>query len=255
MKKPSLSRRSLLRNAACGAGGLVGLAFLLGVPARKSQARSQDVLLPPPGAIEGYDEFVAACVRCGQCVQECPYDTLKLATLSTDAPVGTPYFVARDVPCEMCEDIPCVAACPSGALNPEFTNIYKAKMGLAVLLDQENCLAWQGLRCEICYEVCPSLGKAITVESVRNERTGVHSKWIPTVHSEHCTGCGRCEKACILDEAAIKVLPLSLARGKLGEHYRFGWQERDRLGHALVPSSVPMEIRMPEGSSSTGEEQ
>ena len=26
---------------------------------------------------------------------------------------GTPYFTARNIPCEMCEDIPCVKACPT----------------------------------------------------------------------------------------------------------------------------------------------
>lgn len=60
--------------------------------------------------------FASACVRCGQCVQACPYDTLKLATLASGLSAGTPYFVARDIPCEMCEDIPCAKVCPSGAL-------------------------------------------------------------------------------------------------------------------------------------------
>ena len=35
-------------------------------------------------------------------------------------------------------------------------------MGLAVLSDQENCLAFQGLRCEVCYRACPLMGEAIT---------------------------------------------------------------------------------------------
>ncbi len=60
-----------------------------------------------PGAINE-NAFASACVRCGQCVQACPYDTLKLATLASESlSAGTPYFVARDIPCEMCEDIPC----------------------------------------------------------------------------------------------------------------------------------------------------
>lgn len=243
-KPESLSRRRLLRDAICGAGGVVGLAVLFGIPARQAQAHNEIRLLPP-GAI---DDFVAACVRCGQCVQACPYDTLKLATQSTpNNAVGAPYFIARDIPCEMCEDIPCVVECPSGALDPKLTNIRDSRMGLAVLLDQENCLAWQGLRCEVCYNICPVLGDAISLEPQHDQRTGEHAKWIPVVHSEHCTGCGKCEKACVLDEAAIKVLPLSVARGELGYHYRFGWQERERAGQPLVPSSVPMDIRRPEG--------
>lgn len=88
--------------------------------------------------------FASACVRCGQCVQACPYDTLKLATLASGLSAGTPYFVARDIPCEMCEDIPCAKVCPSGALDREIESIDDARMGLAVLVDQENCLNFQG---------------------------------------------------------------------------------------------------------------
>jgi len=54
----------------------------------------------------------------------------------------------------MCEDIPCVAACPTGALDKQLKKIVDARMGLAVLIDHENCLNWQGLRCDVCYRVC-----------------------------------------------------------------------------------------------------
>ncbi|GAM61010.1 ferredoxin-type protein napG [Vibrio ishigakensis] len=73
-----------------------------------------------------------------------PYDTLKLATLLSKSAAGTPYFTARDIPCEMCEDIPCVVACPSGALDHSLTNIDDARMGTAVLIDHETCLNYQG---------------------------------------------------------------------------------------------------------------
>lgn len=239
------ARRRFLRDAVRGAGGLAGLALLMGLQQKQSQARDGLALRPPGALADG--KFESACIRCGQCVQACPYDTLKLATLVSPLGAGTPYFVARDIPCEMCEDIPCVVACPSGALDPALTDIDDARMGLAVLLDQENCLNWQGLRCDVCYRVCPSIDKAITLETSRNERTGKHARFIPTVHSSACTGCGMCEKACVLDEAAIKVLPLSLARGKLGQHYRLGWEEKEKAGHALVPESPVVPIRRPQG--------
>lgn len=168
--------------------------------------------------------FASACVRCGQCVQACPYDTLKLATLASGLSAGTPYFVARDIPCEMCEDIPCAKVCPSGALDREIESIDDARMGLAVLVDPENCLNFQGLRCDVCYRECPKIDEAIT-ELERNTRTGKHARFLPTVHSDACTGCGKCEKVCVLEQPAIKVLPLSLAKGELGHHYRFGWLE------------------------------
>ena len=71
--------------------------------------RKEGVALRPPGALPE-NEFLAACTRCGQCVQACPYDMLHLASLIAPMEAGTPYFVARDKPCEMCTDIPCMNA-------------------------------------------------------------------------------------------------------------------------------------------------
>jgi ferredoxin-type protein NapG len=220
--KTQPARRRFLRDVARAAGGLAAVTVTLGL--QQQTARAQGVRLHPPGAL-GEKAFSRACVRCGQCVEACPYDTLKLATLASGLSAGTPYFVARDVPCEMCEDIPCAKVCPSGALEADIESIDKARMGLAVLLDHENCLNFQGLRCDVCYRVCPSIDKAITLELDRNMRTGKHARFLPTVHSAACTGCGKCEKACVLEEAAIKVLPRSLAKGELGHHYRFSWLE------------------------------
>ena len=45
-------------------------------------------------------------------------------------------------------------------------------MGLAVIVDQENCLSYQGLRCEVCYRVCPLIDRAIKLETRHNARTG-----------------------------------------------------------------------------------
>ena len=38
----------------------------------------------------------------------------------------------------------------------------------------------------------------------------------PTVHSSACTGCGKCEEACITAEASIKVLPAALLQHDTG---------------------------------------
>ncbi|WP_413110809.1 ferredoxin-type protein NapG [Thaumasiovibrio sp. DFM-14] len=232
------SRRRFLKDALRTAAGVGSAVTLLGVQSRQSQAR-QGVPVRPPGALPT-GEFEAACLRCGLCVQDCPYDTLHLATLLSPVENGTPYFTARAVPCEMCEDIPCVAACPSGALDKGLTDIDAARMGTAVLIDHETCLNWQGLRCDVCYRVCPLIDKAITLETIRNQRTGVHAKFIPTVHSDSCTGCGKCEHACVLEEAAIKVVPTALAKGELGHHYRLGWEEEAKAGEPLVPRQLEL---------------
>ncbi len=230
-------RRKFLKNATRTAGGLIGVGLLLGLQQKQVMAR-KGVALRPPFALLDEQEFSAACIRCGQCVQACPYDMLNLASLVSSKEAGTPYFVARNKPCEMCVDIPCAKACPTGALDAKATDINKAKMGLAVLLDHETCLNWQGLRCDVCYRVCPLIDEAITLEEQRNPRSDKHAMFIPTVHSDFCTGCGKCEQACVLEEAAIKVLPNDLAKGMLGEHYRFGWQEKEKAGHSIAPKDI-----------------
>jgi ferredoxin-type protein NapG len=200
----------------------------------------------PPGALDEKD-FLGACVRCGLCVRDCPYDTLRLAQPGEDVALGTPYFVAREIPCEMCEDIPCVVACPTGALDHSLTDIDKSRMGLAVVVDQESCIAFRGLRCEVCFNVCPIRNKAITLEMQHNARSGKHALFIPIVHSSDCTGCGKCEKSCILEEAAIKVFPLHLAKGLMGRHYRLGWQEKEKAGGSLVSPDTEHQYNLPEG--------
>lgn len=242
-KPTSQSRRDFVTNtgkAVCSVG-LLGLG--LGLYSEQSVSRPANYLRPPGALPER--EFLSACVRCGLCVRDCPYDTLQLAPLGEPLPTGTPYFIARDVPCEMCEDIPCVAACPTGALDPSLTDIDDARMGLAVLIDQENCLNFLGLRCDVCYRVCPAIDKAITLERQRNDRTGTHAKFIPTVHSDHCTGCGKCEKSCVLDTAAIKVVPLHVAKGQRDKHYRMGWEEKDKAGESLIPDALTLPVRKP----------
>ncbi len=246
-RTPNDRRQFLLDSArmACGVG-MLGLG--LGLYAR--QARALPALaLRPPGALPETD-FLGACIRCGLCVRDCPYNTLSLATPESGVATGTPYFTARAIPCEMCDTIPCVKACPTGALEHSLTEIEKAKMGVAVLIDHETCLNFLGLRCDVCYRVCPAIDKAITLELVPNARTGRHTMFLPTVHSDACTGCGKCEKSCVLDEAAIRVLPLKLAKGELGKHYRVGWDEQRKAGGSLIDekSMVDLPDRMPEGT-------
>lgn len=242
------SRRQFLlgmAKSACGAGMLgVGLGFF----ARQAKALPPTAIRPPGALAEGI--FQGACIRCGMCVRDCPYNILELAKPEQDLATGTPFFVARNLPCEMCEDIPCVKACPTGALDHKLTDISKARMGLAVLVDHETCLNFLGLRCDVCYRVCPVIDQAITLERQHNPRTGAHTMFLPTVHSEHCTGCGKCEKSCVLEVAAIKVYPIRLAKGELGRHYRLGWEEKMKAGKSLVDEQKLIDLpdRMPEGA-------
>jgi len=240
-----MSRRRFLADTAktaCGVG-LVGLAISTHSEGAKALPATA---IRPPGA-RHEEEFLAACVRCGLCVRDCPYEILSLARLGENVATGTPYFTARTGACEMCTDIPCVPACPTGALDHALTDIEKAKMGLAVVVDKETCLAFQGLRCEVCFNICPVRGKAIELEYRHNPRSGKHAFFEPVVNSDHCTGCGLCERACVLEQAAIKVLPIRLAKGELGHHYRLGWEEKREKGESLVSPDPEHRYNLPEG--------
>jgi ferredoxin-type protein NapG len=223
------------------------MAIGAGLYARQASALPAQALRPPGALAE--EQFLSACLRCGLCVRDCPYHILKLAPVGDPVATGTPYFEARELPCEMCEDIPCVKVCPSGALDGALRDINKAKMGLAVLADHETCLNFLGLRCDVCYRVCPATNKAITLEIVHNPRSDRHAMLLPTVHSDYCTGCGKCEKSCVLPEAAIKVFPLHLAKGKLPDHYRKGWEEKEKSGGSLIGEQLTLPVRGLEGST------
>ena len=241
-----INRRQLLKDGAALCGTALALGSGLGALSKQASAQPVAVALRPPGAIG--DDFLAACVRCGLCVRDCPYHTLQLARLGGGYGVGTPYFIASHVPCEMCEDIPCVKVCPTGALDHGLTDINKARMGLAVLHDQETCLNFLGLRCDVCYRVCPLIDQAITLEKVHNPRSDRHAMLLPTVHSDFCTGCGKCEKACVLPKPAISVFPVALAKGEAAAHYRRGWEEKQKAGGSLISEQIELPARLPDSA-------
>ena len=230
MKKEVVSDR---RRFFLGIARAFGLATLgaLTWSAYVDEVTASQLILRPPGALQE-DEFLKSCIKCGMCVEACPYDTLHLAKPGDNKPLGTPFFTPRDVPCYMCPDIPCVPVCPTDALDitkvskDNRLDITMADMGVAVV-DSTNCIAFWGIQCDACYRACPILGEAITIEYTKNERTGKHAFMKPVVNSDYCTGCGLCEKACVTDKAAIFVLPREVALGKVGDYYIKGWDKAD----------------------------
>jgi ferredoxin-type protein NapG len=232
----------------------VGLTALGGMlwSGYSDEAKASPLVLRPPGALPEED-FLKACVKCGLCAEACVNrdsnrnkdgstrpGTLKMAKGGDHKLIGTPFFIPTEVPCYMCDDIPCVPVCPSGALDmptllnkEEELDINKARMGLAVV-HKESCIAFWGIQCDACYRACPLLDEAITLEYQKNERTGKHAFLLPIVHSDVCTGCGLCEKACVTEKPAIFVLPIEHSTGRAGDHYVKGWDKKDqeRVGEA-----------------------
>ncbi len=220
-------------------GGLVWSAYV-------EEAKAAPLVLRPPGAKPEAD-FLKMCIKCGQCAEACKNrdsnpdqthqtSTLLMAKPGDHMPVGTPFFKPREVPCYMCEDIPCVPVCPTGALDEGLVSVVKngkreldinkSRMGVAVI-DHHSCIAFWGIQCDACYRACPLMEEAITLEFRRNERTGKHAFLIPVIQVDVCTGCGLCEHACVTDKAAVYILPREVALGKAGERYIKGWDVKD----------------------------
>jgi len=226
----------------------VGLTALGGLlwSGYSDEVKASPLVLRPPGALPEED-FLKACIKCGLCAEACVNrdsnknkdgskreGTLQMAKGGDHKMIGTPFFVPTEVPCYMCDDIPCVPVCPSGALDmPSLLNkegeldINKARMGLAVV-HKESCIAFWGIQCDACYRACPIQGEAITIEHQKNERTGKHALLLPIVHSDVCTGCGLCEQACVTEKPAIFVLPIEYSTGRAGDHYVKGWDQKDQ---------------------------
>lgn len=230
MKETMTERRKFFLTIAratglAALGGLVWSAYV-------DEVTASSLMLRPPGALEE-DDFLKTCIKCGMCVEACPFDTLKLAAPGDNKPIGTPYFTPREVPCYMCTDIPCVPVCPTDALD--ITKVSKSdgqldinisKMGIAVI-DTKNCIAFWGIQCDACYRACPLLDVAIKLDYEQNKRTGKHAFLKPVVDSDFCTGCGMCEHACVTEKASIFVLPREVGLGKAGDYYIKGWDKND----------------------------
>ena len=142
--KPRLSRkerarREFIRTVGLTAGvlGFAGLGYY-------PVAAKETIRLRPPGALTE-EEFLASCIKCGQCVQVCPVEAIKLADIMDGFGVGTPYIDARPQACDFsCDGLQCVLACPTGSLTHDLNYPHETRMGFAKLARPEKCLAMQG---------------------------------------------------------------------------------------------------------------
>ncbi len=142
-KRREQSRRQFLRSTVL-ATGAVGVSVLGFLPV----VQGKTLRLRPPGAIKtpfNEQEFFAACIKCGQCVQVCPVEAIKLADITDGFGIGVPYIDARDQACDFsCDGLQCVLACPTGALTHDLDYPADARMGFARLSRPKACLAVQG---------------------------------------------------------------------------------------------------------------
>ena len=124
------TRRKFIRTAALTCG-VVGLSLAGWIPV----ARAQKQRLRPPGALEEHD-FLSSCIKCGQCVQVCPVQAIKLADIDEGFGVGVPYIDARHQACDFsCDAVQCVLACPTGALTYKKPDFAQQRSGMKLAHD------------------------------------------------------------------------------------------------------------------------
>jgi ferredoxin-type protein NapG len=136
----NISRRKFLKTSTLVLAGSAISFGAVSVPL----LRKDRMLLRPPGALDE-DIFLASCIKCGQCLQVCPPQVIKLAGISQGFGIGTPYIIPREGGCILCSGLPCVLACPTGALAHELSLGKDAEMGLAVISGPDTCLSVRGV--------------------------------------------------------------------------------------------------------------
>lgn len=144
----------------------------------------------PPGAIQE-SKFIDTCLKCGDCIKSCEQKSIKFSGIEAGFLIGFPIVEVNSRPCFLCDDLSCMKACSTGAL--QFTDKEKISMGTAIV-NANNCITYSGKSCDVCLSACPFPEIAIKIDINNN----------PNVIKDFCTGCGLCEYKCDYNAIIIK---------------------------------------------------
>jgi len=203
LEKGTRDRMDLGRRWVLGsiAGGIAAVGLTRVSPA---WARTDPYLIRPPGALKEED-FLARCIRCGECMKVCITGALQPTLfegglLAIWTPVLAPKMGYCEFNCTLCGQV-----CPTGAIKRlELEEKHKFKIGLA-FIDKNRCLPYaQGVPCIVCEEHCPTPEKAIRFREIKAPNGKVVKA--PVVDLDLCIGCAICEYKCpVRDIPAIRV--------------------------------------------------
>jgi len=174
----------------------------------KAGKRPSPKLIRPPGALPE-EQFLARCVKCGECMKACPTGALQPA-MTEAGPEGmwTPVLVPKVGYCEYYCSL-CSQVCPTGAIK-ELTIPEKTVFVIGTAwINKNRCIPYfLGRPCIVCEEHCPTSPKAIKfvmVEAKLPDGT-VATQKAPVIDLDLCIGCGICENKCpVMDDPAIYV--------------------------------------------------
>ena len=139
LSRKEQARRQFMRTVVL-ATGVVGASLLGFVPVL---GRWNERVRPPGALLE--QKFLASCIKCGQCVQVCPVQAIKLADMDEGFGIGTPFIDTREQACDFsCDGLQCVLACPTGALTHDLNYSHETDMGIAEVVGLKRCLAYHG---------------------------------------------------------------------------------------------------------------
>ena len=225
-KEPEIAGANLPRRKML-TGLLAGLAAAALLRANTGLGKSRDErLIRPPGALEETD-FLARCLRCGECMKVCPNNSLQPALAEGGleglwTPVLTPRIGYCEPSCVLCSEV-----CPTGAiwkLTPKEKgwvvgvgqgDAKAVRLGTA-FYDRGRCLPWaMATDCIVCQEWCPVSPKAIYLQEAEIVDADGNKKVVkqPHVDPSRCVGCGACEYACPLQEhPAVYVTSIGESR-------------------------------------------
>jgi len=146
----------------------------------------------PPGVLPE-PAFLAACTRCGYCIEACPVHAVISAPPSAGLAASTPVILPEAEPCVACDGMFCARVCPSGALVPPADGWAREKLG-DLALDTERCIAFQGIECGVCARVCPVGTAALDLDEQGRPVIGAA-----------CVGCGVCVRACVTSPSSFTL--------------------------------------------------
>ena len=194
-----------------------GLALIPLFRISPSSKRPSGKLIRPPGALPE-PRFLAACIRCGECMKVCPTNALQPAS-DQAGPEGlwTPVLVPKIGYCEYYCSL-CTQVCPTGAIKElKIREKTKIRIGSA-WISKDRCIPYAlGRPCTVCEEKCPTSPKAIKL--IETEVAMPDGTWgsqeIPVVDLNVCIGCGICETKCpVYDDPAIYCTSLGESRSR-----------------------------------------